>query len=1132
MNKNYSHQKSIAGRITAIAVSLSLASSSWTYGQTVDPGTDAEEVIELSPFTVSAEDQDGYVATSTLAGTRIKSDLKDLGSAIQVVTAEFMEDTGATDARSLLVYTTNTEIGGAYGNFGGEGAATGNLGTNDNLRSDPGLSSSSRIRGLSSASSTRNYYLSGFGFDSYNTEMVTINRGPNSILFGIGEPGGIVNSSLKQSYFGKKITRASLRYGSEGSYRGSLDINRELIKDRVALRINTLYEDEQYKQEPAYEEDTRIFLTSKMVLLENKGSEFFGPTTLNANYEMAELRGIPPDPIPPQDRYSSWWNAPGSPQADAITGDTSWTTEERANYPTQWIRDAYGPETTPQSHAAGQPHIWGAYVLAYDANGSPNLGINNPSGAPIQVLDGTGGPGWKPLYSTESNNGPWGFYPGFQNHVLGSDVWDNENRLLQGSLAHANHDFDAYNLSLEQSFMDNKFGFELAYDNQVVETDKWFPLSNGRNSSIKIDTGLYLTDGQKNPNLGRPVISGQVEPKRFSEEEWETKRFTAYFTHDFTKNDGWSKWLGSHTMTGLVSEWEKTRTNTDVSLTWNTDGDPDQEFQDIVGKQGGWGGRAFFLGYIGDTQWNAASPRDIKFYDKPAQFQIPEVGETFNNYYWDNASSSVKYSTVALRDVLSGAGLTRQAIDSQAVTLQSSFFNDSLVGTFGWRTDDSLAEQSDTIKNASDQSVNLGDTLANLRSTEFSGETRSTSLVYHLPKRFTGDHRISLHWAESENFNPAALRRDIYGSDIGPPSGETTEFGFSVGLMEERLSVRLNWYETVQANKTNANIQGNMWGMDWPLDYAQRWLNAKNSWAKGEGVAFDQIGWGDPDDPNEVFDTEATGPYGSYDEVINALLSDVLPASTVAALFNGQTPQIEGPLGDQNLTSKNDASSLRSVADSVSEGFEVEMIYNITRNWRMAFNASKTTAMFSNGLNQLTPYSNTVTSNLVANGMWNMYEGGATDSTTMGTRWTNEALTPLAAAGAKEGTLNSELRKWRWNMVTNYTFSEGKLEGLGIGGAVRWQDEVATGYPLLPGDAGILIPDLNSPFFGGSEWHGDLWLSYRTRLFDTPVKFQFNMQNLIGDDDPTVVVTNPDGQVAVFRNAPQQRWFLSATFDF
>lgn len=52
----------------------------------------SEEVYELSPFAVEAADSTGYQATSTLAGTRIKTNLKDLGASISVVTEEFMDD--------------------------------------------------------------------------------------------------------------------------------------------------------------------------------------------------------------------------------------------------------------------------------------------------------------------------------------------------------------------------------------------------------------------------------------------------------------------------------------------------------------------------------------------------------------------------------------------------------------------------------------------------------------------------------------------------------------------------------------------------------------------------------------------------------------------------------------------------------------------------------------------------------------------------------------------------------------------------------------------------------------------------------------------------------------------------------
>ena len=68
---------------------------------------ESEEVYELSPFTVSEDEQIGYQATSTLAGTRIKTPLRDIGSAVSVITAELFEDTGAVDAETILSYATN-----------------------------------------------------------------------------------------------------------------------------------------------------------------------------------------------------------------------------------------------------------------------------------------------------------------------------------------------------------------------------------------------------------------------------------------------------------------------------------------------------------------------------------------------------------------------------------------------------------------------------------------------------------------------------------------------------------------------------------------------------------------------------------------------------------------------------------------------------------------------------------------------------------------------------------------------------------------------------------------------------------------------------------------------------------------
>jgi len=76
-----------------------------------------DDVYELSPFSVEAKEDSGYRATTTLAGSRIRSKISDLGSSIAVITKEFMEDTGATDGESLLSYVGSAEVGGTQGNF-------------------------------------------------------------------------------------------------------------------------------------------------------------------------------------------------------------------------------------------------------------------------------------------------------------------------------------------------------------------------------------------------------------------------------------------------------------------------------------------------------------------------------------------------------------------------------------------------------------------------------------------------------------------------------------------------------------------------------------------------------------------------------------------------------------------------------------------------------------------------------------------------------------------------------------------------------------------------------------------------------------------------------------------------------
>jgi hypothetical protein len=58
----------------------------------------AEEAVVLSPFQVSADSEQGYLATQTLNGTRLKTDLKDVGTSLTVFTDQMLEDLGANSS--------------------------------------------------------------------------------------------------------------------------------------------------------------------------------------------------------------------------------------------------------------------------------------------------------------------------------------------------------------------------------------------------------------------------------------------------------------------------------------------------------------------------------------------------------------------------------------------------------------------------------------------------------------------------------------------------------------------------------------------------------------------------------------------------------------------------------------------------------------------------------------------------------------------------------------------------------------------------------------------------------------------------------------------------------------------------
>jgi outer membrane receptor for ferric coprogen and ferric-rhodotorulic acid len=78
-------------------------------GTTVDTGAVRTEAIELSPFVVSDNQDTGYLASNTLAGSRLNTPLRDTAASISVLTSEFLSDVGAFDISEAMRYAVNVE---------------------------------------------------------------------------------------------------------------------------------------------------------------------------------------------------------------------------------------------------------------------------------------------------------------------------------------------------------------------------------------------------------------------------------------------------------------------------------------------------------------------------------------------------------------------------------------------------------------------------------------------------------------------------------------------------------------------------------------------------------------------------------------------------------------------------------------------------------------------------------------------------------------------------------------------------------------------------------------------------------------------------------------------------------------
>ncbi|MBX3737327.1 MAG: TonB-dependent receptor plug domain-containing protein [Candidatus Didemnitutus sp.] len=201
-----------------------------------------EEAIQLSPFTVTTDKDKGYRATNTTSGTRLNTAIKDLPMPIEVITEQFIRDTGSKDLRETLRYSAGIQLQSQndWGTTQGWAATTPGRINNPEGSTATADQSRVKIRGFLTEASLRDGFRRQNSTDSVNLARVEVIRGPSSLLYGVGNFGGVVNYLVKQPSK-KSGGDVSLEVGSWGLIRGTIDYTGP-VSDTVDYRLTAAYQ--------------------------------------------------------------------------------------------------------------------------------------------------------------------------------------------------------------------------------------------------------------------------------------------------------------------------------------------------------------------------------------------------------------------------------------------------------------------------------------------------------------------------------------------------------------------------------------------------------------------------------------------------------------------------------------------------------------------------------------------------------------------------------------------------------------------------------------------------------------------------------------------------------------------------
>lgn len=913
-----------------------------------------EEVFDLSPFAVSGDDT-GYYATETLSGTNLRTNMRSLANPITVMTPEVMEDVGATSYKDVVAFMPSTNTyDGDLADPEGEQARTGT----------PFVT-----RGFRVTQFTENFLATNVRQDNYNTERLTQSRGPNSLLFGLGSVGGAMDITPIRGLFNSDFTSLNFLFDEFGRARGTFDHNRELIDNKVALRIAAVYDKSKTFRKFEYSRRKGIY--------SDISYRPFKRTTVRLNGEVGSFEENFPRMFVTKDWITPWTTSQLSQMEKANTTDLS------------LIAD--GP---PAARNTAGNRLLGVNALLPTSNrlvwvaNTPDNGVQNwrfKGHGSMPVINGR-----------EVNN------LSLATPQLTTDVYFPLDVVTAGPSELSETDYYKSSLTLEQQLAENTF-LQLSAAYEDFNNTDYRPVQRG-DWTIMIDTNYYLPtqlasdnpnpDEPLNPYFGVPYVESNPE---LSERSAELIQYRAILSHKINLSSilepggfdlGEIQFVGSLYRRESKQRFKRQQEMTLQSLF------ADGSLNNLQGRIM----RRWYLSsevpHYPDIPWQpivqAADP-SIGGNIVPAVESafVSRLPPAYNHETTESILGVVQWQLLRQRLSLT-AGYREDDYNSKAMT----FVIDPVTGLY-----ESFDTGAFDVRSESKvDNYNLGVVVQPLRNLDLF-INRSTN-----------------------NVNASINNFDVLGEFLPPEEGIGMDYGFRAFFKDDRIVVKLNYYENTQKNVIS------------------------NPLRDGAGIGIPMA-----------------RQNGRVERLFEALDAGGRNDLTEGGVRYGQYP------GNQLWT---------DIEDIHSKGYELEVVVNLTRSWNLLFN----TSMQKTALNSTYQTFNRWYENFVIP-VKNDPAALALAEPRFSPRTVQDVVDDIDRKVLyHESQIGGQLlrsSRWAWNLISTYRFqNDGFFRNFVIGTAFRWRQAPSLGYPEdLEGNF-----DTSRTFKGKDDLTADVWFRKPFRI--------------------------------------------------